>query len=61
MNKTQRSNTSTLPYDVTRFAVVGVIFVNFVPGKDVSWWSILTGFIIAGATYAIAYWLDRKE
>lgn len=61
MNKTQRSNTSKLLYDVTRFAIVGVIFVNFVPGKDVSWWSILTGFIIASATYAIAYWLDRKE
>lgn len=36
MNKKQRENTSKLLYDIVRFALVGIIFVNFVPGREVS-------------------------
>ena len=61
MNKTQRANTSKLLYDMTRYAFVGIIFINFVPGKDVSWPSIIIGLAIATISYAIAYWLDRTE
>lgn len=61
MNKRQRENTSKLLYDLVRFALVGIIFVNFVPGKEVSWSSIFTGLTIAVLAYALAYQLDSKE
>lgn len=61
MNKKQRENTSKLLYDIVRFALVGIIFVNFVPGREVSWLSILAGFVIALLAYSLAYRLDSKE
>jgi hypothetical protein len=61
MNKKQQENTSKLLYDLVRFAVVGIILVNFVPGKEVSWASILAGFTIAAVAYALAYHLDSRE
>lgn len=61
MNKKQRENTSKLLYDLVRFALVGIIFVNFVPGKEASWVSILAGLIIAAVAYTLAYHLDSKE
>ncbi len=61
MNKKQRENTSKLLYDLVRFALVGIIFVNFVPSKEVSWLSILAGLTIAVLAYALAYRLDAKE
>jgi len=61
MNRKQRENTSKLLYDLVRFALVGIIFVNFVPGKEVSWISILAGLIIALLAYMLAYRLDSKE
>lgn len=44
-----------------RFALVGIIFVNFVPGKEVNWVSILAGLIIAVLAYALAYHVDSTE
>lgn len=61
MNKKQRENTSKLLYDIVRFALVGIIFVNFVSGREVSWLSILAGFVIALLAYSLAYRLDSKE
>jgi len=39
--------------------MVGVILVNFVRRKDVSWHSILAEFAVM--YYLVAYWLERKE
>ncbi len=61
MNKKQRENTSKLLYDLVRFGLVGIIFVNFVPGKEISWLSVLAGFFIAVLAYSLAYRLDSKE
>ncbi len=61
MNKKQRENTSKLLYDLVRFALVGIIFVNFVPGKEVSWISIFAGLIVAVLAYTLAYHLDSTE
>lgn len=61
MNKKQRENTAKLLYDLVRFALVGIIFVNFVPGKEVNWVSILAGLIIAVLAYALAYHVDSME
>ena len=61
MTKKQRENTSKLLYDIVRFALVGIIFVNFVPGKEVSSLSTAAGLIIAVLAYALAFWLDSKE
>jgi hypothetical protein len=47
MNRKQRENTSKLLYDIVKFALVGIIFVNFVPGKEINWVAMLTGMIIA--------------
>ena len=58
MNKKQRENASKLLYDLLRFALVGIIFVNFVPGKEISWLSILAGLAIAVLAYFLAYRLD---
>jgi len=33
-------------YDITRFAIVGVVDVIFVHRKDISWLSILAGFAV---------------
>jgi len=61
MNKKQRENTSKLPYDLVRFALVGIILANFVPGKEVSWTSIMAGLVTVAAAYMLAYHLDSKE
>ena len=61
MNKKQRENTSKLLYDIVKFALVGIIFVNFVPGKEINWAAMLTGMIIAILAYSLAYRLDSKE
>lgn len=61
MNRKQRENTSKLLYDIVKFALVGIIFVNFVPGKDINWVAMFTGMIIAILAYSLAYQLDSKE
>jgi hypothetical protein len=61
MNRKQRENTSKLLYDIVKFALVGIIFVNFVPGKEINWVAMLTGMIIAILAYSLAYQLDSKE
>ena len=38
-----------------------IIFVNFVPGKEVSWISMFAGLIIAVLAYRLAYHLDSTE
>lgn len=60
MNKWQRENTSKLLYDIVRFSIVGIIFINFAPGKGFSWISIIAGGIIVIFAYLIAFWLDGK-
>jgi hypothetical protein len=61
MNKKQRENTIKLLYDIVRYSIIGIIFINLAPGKELSWWSIIAGGIIGFLAYSIAIWLDRKE
>ncbi|MCR4319120.1 MAG: hypothetical protein NUV74_02130 [Candidatus Brocadiaceae bacterium] len=60
MNKRQRENTSKLLYDIVRYSIAGIIFINFAPGKGFSWISIIAGGIIVIFAYLIAFWLDGK-
>ena len=47
-------------YDIVRYSIVGIIFINFAPGKGFSWISIIAGGIIVIFAHLIAFWLDGK-
>lgn len=61
MKKKQRESTAKLLYDIVRYSIVGIIFINFTPGKHFSWISIMTGGIIVIFAYLVAFWLDGKD
>lgn len=61
MNKKQRENTAKLLYDIVRYSMVGIIFINFAPGKKINFVSIAPGTFFSFIAYLIAYLLDKKE
>lgn len=61
MNKKQRENTAKLLYDIVRYSMVGIIFINFAPGKKINFVSIALGTFFSFIAYLIAYLLDKKE
>lgn len=61
MNKKQRENTAKLLYDIVRYSMVGIIFINFAPGKKINFISIALGTFFSFIAYLIAYLLDKKE
>ena len=61
MNKKQRENTAKLLYDIVRYSIVGIIFINFAPGKKINFVSITLGIFFSFIAFLIAYLLDKKE
>lgn len=61
MNKKQRTNTAKLLYDIVRYSIVGIIFINFAPGKEINFISIAMGTFFSFIAYLIAYLIDKKE